>query len=66
MQTKKNNQQFQIISGMVGKLSDPERISLLNFLIGYLWREEELYKGISSWLGDQDKETEGVVHARVD
>jgi len=66
MQTKKNNQQFQIMSGMVGKLNDKEQVSLLNHLLGYLWREEELYKGISSWLGNQDKETEGVVNGRVD
>ncbi|MCJ7459308.1 MAG: hypothetical protein MUP17_09975 [candidate division Zixibacteria bacterium] len=56
MITEKANQQFQIVSGMVRKLSDIEEVSLLNFLIGYLWRDEELYKGISSWLSSQNKE----------
>ncbi|MCJ7828314.1 MAG: hypothetical protein MUP81_01050 [Dehalococcoidia bacterium] len=56
MITKKANHQFQIVSGMVRKLSDIEEMSLLNFLIGFLWRDEELYKGISSWLNSQNKE----------
>lgn len=54
MQTKKANQQFQIMSGMVGKLDDKEQASLLNHLLGYLWRDEELYKGVSAWLGKKE------------
>lgn len=56
MITKKANHQFQIISDMVRKLSATEKVSLLNYLMGFLWRDEGLYKGISLWLIWQDKE----------
>jgi len=50
MITKKSDQDFQILKGMVAKLGDFEQLSLLTFLIGYLWRDKELYKGVTAWL----------------
>lgn len=54
METKKSNQDFQILRGMVVKLTDCEQLSLLHFLMGYLWRDKDLYKGVTAWLKNRE------------
>ena len=55
MQTKKSNHDFRILSGMVMSLGLEQRSDLLNYLVGYLWRDEELYEGAAKWLKDKEK-----------
>ncbi|MCJ7791219.1 MAG: hypothetical protein MUP49_02215 [Dehalococcoidia bacterium] len=59
MQTKKNNTRFQIVSGMVGRLDPTQAVDLLNFLIGDLWREDELYNAIARWSKGKEKNEAG-------
>ncbi len=55
MQTRKNNTRFQIVSGMVSRLDTVQSVDLLNFLIGDLWRDDELYNAVARWSKGKEK-----------
>lgn len=55
MRTKKTDQQFQILSSLVRGLDSATSVMLLNYMVGFLWRDENMYEAVAYWLKSKDE-----------